>query len=151
MRRLALVLLIALPALADGYSFHLRVTDGKTALLANPAGAPPQMQPDAAAKTRVLSFERVKGAHFQWMMLGWPEEKKDVSYLLNDRGGAKEVEKADIAIAPLESGAVAITCHRSRCAVHVSDGGDRRADATLTKGQTADFPLNADFKLEFEP
>jgi hypothetical protein len=148
---LTLCTLFALPALAAGYSFHLRVTDGRTALLANPKGAPPPEQLAEAAKSRVLLFERVKGAHFVWMMLGWPEGEQDTEYAINDAGGIKATdEKADLALAPKESGLVTVRCLRVQCRLHVTDGGDRRVDVTLNKGQSADLPMNADFDVELD-
>ena len=77
MRRLVLIVaaaaLIALPlAASDGYSFHLKVTDGKTGLLANPdfekLHMPPQ-QLERAANDRVMLFDHAAGAHWKWMML----------------------------------------------------------------------------------
>jgi hypothetical protein len=146
---LALCLLVQFPAFAAGYSFHLRVTDGRTGLLSNPKGAPPAEQLEQAAKSRVLLFERVQGARFVWLMLGWPEGK-DARYAINEAGVAREEADADFALAPKESGMVTASCLGAQCRIYVTDGGHRRADVTLKKGQSADLPLNADFGLEID-
>jgi hypothetical protein len=50
---------LAMPAF--GYSFHVRVTDGRTSMRAKPDANWPEEQLERAAKSRVLSFERVEG------------------------------------------------------------------------------------------
>lgn len=155
-RLLALTLcaLFALPALAAGYSFHLRVTDGRTGILSNPQEEPaamPAEQLAEAAKSRVLLFERVQGARFVWLMIGWPEGRKDAEYAINEAGSLwASDEEADLALAPKESGLVTVRCLRAQCRIHVTDGGDRRVDVTLNEGQSADLPMNADFDVALD-
>ena len=150
MRRLSffiLCVLVAFPLLAEGYSFHLRVTDGRTGLLSNPQGAPSPEQLEEAAQSRVLLFERVQGANFVWLMLGWPEGT-NAEYGLNEIGTSEE--DADLTLAPKESGMMTARCLRAQCRIHVTDGGDRRIDVTLNEGQSADLPIDGDWDLELD-
>jgi hypothetical protein len=48
-----------------------------------------------------------------WLMIGWPEGRKDAEYAINEAGslGASD-EDADLALAPKESGLVTARCLR---------------------------------------
>src|SRR5262245_19804780 len=96
MRRLLSVLIscgwFALPAIAgDGYRFHLKVTDGRSGLLANPHFDELEISQehlDRAVKDRVLVFDHAAGAHWIWYMVSWLEDRPTIENGINSRGGA---------------------------------------------------------------
>lgn len=94
------------------YTFHLKLTDGRTALLANPQLKTTPAQLERAAKDRVILLDDGKGAHWYWMMLSW---KVDAEQGVNPRGGADPKKDADVAFTPKESGKVRIRCLAEEC------------------------------------
>ena len=140
---LAAAVLFALPlAASEGYSFHLKITDGRTGLLANPDFEKLHMtaqQLEHAAHDRVMLFDQASGTHWRWMMLTWPD--KPLEQGINSHGAAKVGGGADVAFSPAAGGNIHLRCLRTRC--HA--GG-----ATLAKGESKDFPADSDFKLTFE-
>jgi hypothetical protein len=143
---IAALLLAAVSALGNnGYKFHLRLTDGRTGLLANPQFDKlkiSRQQLDGAAKDRVLLFDHATGAHWVYMMLSY---KPNVELGINNRGGAATADKkADIGLTPLDSNHVRVRCLRDRCNVRAG-----LTQATLANGQWKDFPLDSDFEIAF--
>ena len=148
MHRIVLVLtaaLIASPLLAaDGYSFHLKVTDGKSALLANPDFEKLHMPPaqlEKAAGDRVFLLDHTKDAHFVWLMLSWLDRKPADEYGINSHGVAALDKDADFGLTPVDNDTVAIRCLHAHCQVNA---------ITLAKGETKQFPFDSDFKFVFD-
>jgi hypothetical protein len=148
MRRIVLVLtaaLIASPLLAaDGYSFHLKVTDGKSALLANPDFEKLHMPPaqlEKAAGNRVLLLDHAKDAHWVWLMLSWLDRKPADEYGIDSHGVAGLAAGADFGLTPVDNDTVRIRCLHAHCQVN---------DITMAKGETKQFPFDSDFELVFD-
>jgi hypothetical protein len=148
MHRIVLVLtaaLIASPLLAaDGYSFHLKVTDAKSALLANPDFEKLHMPPEQlekAAADRVLLLDHAKDAHWIWLMLSWLDRKPADEQGINSHGVASVKDGADVGLTPTDDGTIRIRCLREHCQINT---------VTLAKGETKEFPFDSDFKLVFD-
>lgn len=147
MRRLLLIVaaavLIALPlAASDTYSFHLKVTDGRSALLANPDFEKLHMSPrqlERAAGDRVMLFDHATGTHWKWMMLSWLD--KPLEQGLNTRGAAKPDVNADIGLTPAANGMLHVRCLSARCQV---------GTVTLSKGESKDFPTDSELELTLQ-
>ena len=142
---LALSALIAVPALAEAYSFRLSVGEARAAQREQGV---PETAPEG---TRALILDRTNGTRFKWLMLECPHGDA-VQWSINKRGGvgSDRSEDADLVLAPHESGTVTTRCMRASCVIHVTSGDDRRADFALTKGQSAEIPLG-DWDVELEP
>lgn len=148
-RYLPVLILIALPALADGYKFHVNVTDGRTGLLANPDFEKLKLteeQLDRAAKERVMVFDHTTGTHWIWLMMSWPEDRPTVELGINDRGGGAPGKNADIGLTPLDGGMIRLRCYREQCAIRVG----LRPTVTLQNEESRDFPLDSDFDITFD-
>ena len=83
-------LLLALLAV---YTFHIKVTDARTALLANPHFDELKLSPEQlerAAHDRVMMLDHTSGAHWIWLIMSWPEDKPVVerTYPLSDAAEA---------------------------------------------------------------
>jgi hypothetical protein len=155
MRNLVLALaataLLALPAAAaeDAYSFHVRSTDGRTALQANPNLAELKMTPEQlerAAKDRVLLLNRTSGSYWSWLMLSWPE-KTEVEHGINLKGTGKPDSTADLGLAPKEDGTIRVRCLREQCRLNVTLADDSLKTAELKNDETKDFPLDSYFEV----
>ena len=146
MRRLAAIIVLAtlaaVPALAGtSYSFHLRLTDGKTALKANPKFAMLAMTEDQlekAAGDRVMLFERKSGAAWDWMMLSWLEKSPGKGQYLNLQG-ATDRKQADIGVASGEKGSIVIACLRGDCEIAASSATSGKSKKELPAGNAAEF------------
>jgi hypothetical protein len=150
----AVVALIALPLFAaEGYSFHIKVTDAKTALLANPKQNEPnapQMSPDfleRAAKNRVLLLDHTKGTEWSWLMLGWPKTQPTAEQFINVHGSAK-ADSGDIGMTPDPNGKMRLHCMRAECQIQVTVSG-KQTSVTLKKDQSRALPLDADYDVTF--
>jgi hypothetical protein len=145
---------LAFPALAqEGYRFHIRVTDARTGLLANPKFEElkiPADQLERAANERVMVFDHAAGGHWMWLMLGIPVGKPAEERGINARGGATPDAGADIGLTLNEDGTVRTRCLRPRCRIRVTTTDKRESSVTLESGQWKDLPLDADFDLAFE-
>jgi hypothetical protein len=148
-RSLALVaMLSALPVIADeSYRFHFCVTDGRTALLANPQFTQMKM-PDAmlerAATERVMLFDRGEGARWYWLMASWPA--KPVEQGFDSRGSSKN---PDFGLTPNTDGTVKFRCGRERCQVRVTTPDAKVSSFDLKSDQSQNLPVDADFELTF--
>src|SRR5690349_4623669 len=102
MRRVMMVVATALlvtasASAADGYSFHIRVTDGRTGLLANPDFDKLSIsaeQLEKAADSRVVVLDATKDTHWRWLMLSWFDGDPAKEQSIDDRGVAR-AEQAD--------------------------------------------------------
>lgn len=154
MRRLAvtfvLTVLVAFPALAGTtYSFQLRVTDGKTALKANPKFALLAMtdaELDKAANDRVLLFERKSGTAWNWLMLSWLENAPGKGQFVNLLG-ATDPKQADIGVAASEKGGIVIACLRTECEVTSKSDSAGKSTKSLKPGEAAELPSDARLEI----
>jgi hypothetical protein len=148
-----LSLSIALSAIAaDRYTFHMKVTDGRTALLANPQRDQLKLssrQLERAAKDRVLLLSDATGAHWTWLMLSWLETKPDAEHLINDRGTAKSTD-ADLGLIPTVHGTAKLRCYRESCLIRTTIGG-RVSSILLGQDESTDIPLDSDLEISFAP
>lgn len=157
MRRTILILAVliacALPALAeDGYTFHIKVTDAKTALQANPQYSQLQMRGgrlERAAKDRVMLLDHTAGAHWTWLMLSWPNTKPTPEQFINSRGGATPTADADLGLTPNDDGTLRTRCAREQCRIRVTTADKKASVVTLKKGETKDLPFDADYEVSF--
>jgi hypothetical protein len=158
MHRLAAVLFVSLlapPLLTapDRYRFHVKVTDGETALRANPALAELHMsdaQLARAADDRVLLFDRVEGAHWKWLMLSWLYDGPAPEYALNDRGTAKSSAAADFSIEPVDSKRFRARCLRDRCRFLTTSLDGREVVTDLERGGTTEMRFDSDVDVELD-
>src|SRR5947207_10563034 len=96
--------------LVVAFTFHLTVTDAKTALLANPSFEQlhmPAVQLERAANDRVVMLDRTTGAHWVWLMFSWRPGKEQ---LFNTRGSGNRDEDSDVGITANENGTIRIRC-----------------------------------------
>ncbi|HEY6140140.1 MAG TPA: hypothetical protein VI670_20500 [Thermoanaerobaculia bacterium] len=125
-------------ALLAAYTFHVRVTDARTALLANPHFEELKLtkeQLERAAHDRVMLFDRTTGSHFTWLMMSWPEDKPAVEQTLND--GAPGTP--DVGLTPKSEKTLSIRCLREEC---------RIGKVTLKKGESTEVPFDSDVRVE---
>lgn len=159
MRRLAaaavlFVSLLALPLFAaDGYRFQIKVTDGRTALLANPALAELHMteaEIERAADDRVILLDHAEGPRWKWLTLSWLYDGAPPQYGLNERGTTKSAAAADVTITPLDYKRFRLRCERDRCRVTTTSGDGREAVTELRRGETADLRFQSDIAVAFD-
>lgn len=157
MRRLALALLFAAmftssAVAADQYEFQVRLTDGKSALLANPDYATLGISPEQlerAANDRVVMLDRTSGTRWRWLMLSWLEEKPDVEQTIATRGAAPR-ESADLALSAGARGHFRVRCLREECSVRVTPADGDAQSVTLKRGeQSGDLPSGSRVALSF--
>lgn len=117
------------------YSFHLKLTDGRTALLANPQLKTTPAQLERAAKTQVMLLDHGEGAHWYWMMLSW---KPDVEQGVNEHGGADPKKDAHVGIMPKPDGKLRIRCLGEECKV---------GKATLKNGESVEVEPDVDVSV----
>lgn len=145
--------LLARPAIGDeGYKFHLRVTDARTALLVNPKFSDlkmPAEQLDRAAKDRVLLLDHGAGGHWTWLMLSWPENKPAVEQGINARGSAAPGHGADIGLTPQNDGTIRARCYRETCHIRAVTPDRKETTAILKNGESKEVPIESDFDLSF--
>jgi hypothetical protein len=130
-------LLLALLAV---YTFHIKVTDGRTALLANPRFDELKLSPeqlDRAAYDRVMLLDHASGAHWIWLMMSWPEDRPVVEQTLNDGAPGKP----DIGLTPKSETEVTIRCLQEQC---------RIGKVTLKNGQSTDVPFDSDVSVTIQ-
>ncbi len=157
MRRNVLVLfvavLLAVPALAaDGYTFNIRVTDGRSGLLSNPDFEKLGMTSEQlarAAADRVVVLDSADGTHWRWIMLSWFANDPAVEQNINDRGGA-EPEKADFGVSAGRTGHFRLRCLRDECTVTVTRPNERDRTLEVKRGDLSpDLALPARLTLAF--
>lgn len=154
MHRLAAVIAVSLLAVplfaADAYRFHIKVTDGETGLRANPQFAELHMteaQVSKAADDRVLLFDHVDGAHWNWLMVSWLYDGPPPSYGINEHGAARS--SADVTITPLDYKKFRLRCERERCGVGTTSPDGREVETKLERGETTDLRFDSDVALSF--
>jgi len=148
----ALAFAAALPALANTYKFHLKVTDGKTGLRANPQFADLKLSPkqlEDAKQNRVMLFSNAEGAHWHYLMLSWMESHPDAEQTLNDHGAASAAD-SDFGLVPLSTKTVRMRCLREQCTFAATAANGTHTEAKLRKGETKELPLDADFVVGFK-
>ena len=130
-------LLLALLAV---YTFHIKVTDARTALLANPHFDELKLSPEQlerAAHDRVMMLDHTCGAHWIWLIMSWPEDKPVVERTLNDGAPGKP----DIGLTPKSETEVTIRCLQEQC---------RIGKVTLKNGQSTDVPFDSDVSVTIQ-
>ena len=135
---------------ADGYRFHIRVTDGRTGLLANPQFSElhmPAEQLERAAGDRVIVLDHTAGTHWTWLMMSWLREKPDVEHTINTTGSGRPDAEADLGLRPNDDGTVRTRCLRSTCVIRVTAADAKQFTVTMKKGESKDLPLDSDFDV----
>jgi hypothetical protein len=148
-----LSLSMAVTALAaDRYTFHVKVTDARTALAAHPelTGKMSTDQLQRAAKDRVMLLSDATGTHWTWLMLSWLEKKPNAEHRINDRGTAKRAD-ADLGLTPTTNGTVTIRCYREQCLIRTTAADGRVSTNILSQDDTADIPLDSNVEVSFAP
>ena len=128
-----------LALLAAAYSFHIQVTDARTALLANPHFDELKLTPaqlERAAHDRVMMLDHTTGTHWIWLMMSWPEDKPTVEQTLGDGAPHKA---PDIGLTPKSETTLSIRCLREECRV---------GKVTLKKGEATEVPFDSDVRVE---
>jgi hypothetical protein len=156
MRRNVLVLLVAVllavPALAaDGYTFNIRVTDGRSGLLSNPDFEKLGMTSEQlarAAADRVVVLDSADGTRWHWLMLSWFAGDPTVEQFIAERGVVQE--EADIAILAGKTGHFRLRCLRDECAVTLARPNERESAFTAKRGELSpNLPLPSRVTLTF--
>jgi hypothetical protein len=149
----ALLVVMASNAVAlDRYSFHIRVTDGRTGLLANPGFAELKVTPERlaeAAKERVIVLERSTGTKWRYYMLTWEKNPND-ELRLNESGGARPQHPADISLMAAPAGMVKIRCLTRGCAISATNPGRAATELHLKADQWGEVPLDSDLSIVLE-
>jgi hypothetical protein len=150
---LLVAVLLAVPVFAaDGYTFSIRVTDGRSALLSNPDFEKLGMTSEQlarAAADRVVVLDSAEGAHWRWLMLSWFATDPAVEQNVNDHGGAAP-EKADFGLSAGRTGHFRLRCLRDECTVTVARPNERDRTLTVKRGdQSPDLALPARLTLAF--
>jgi len=118
------------------YTFHVKLTDARTALLANPQVKVTAAQLERAANDQVILFDHAKGQHWYWMMLSW---KTDVEQGVNAKGAAKPDKDADVGFTPKADGKLRIRCLCDECKV---------GKVMLKKGESVEVAPDADVSVQ---
>jgi hypothetical protein len=141
-----LLLLTSTANAADQYAFHIRVTDGRSGLLANPDYEQLKISPDQlerAAQDRVVVLDDASGTRWRWLMLSWFADDPKVEQGIFDRGGAKP-EQADFALLSGTTGHFRVRCLREACRIEVTGGDGKAVSADLKRGEVSgDLPLDS--------
>lgn len=146
----AVLLAIAVAASASAettIAFHVRLTDGRTALLANPSFAELKLseeQLERAATDRVLLLDQTSGTRWTWLILSWLEDK-NVEHGLDTAGVAVVGKGADVSLTPLDDDTVSVRCLHERCELTVA--GEKIA--TLKNGQSQKVAWDSDVRVAF--
>ena len=127
-----------LALLATAYSFHVKVTDARTALLANPRFEELKLtkeQLEQAAHDRVMLLDHTTGSHFTWLLISWPEDKPVTERTLNDGAPGDP----DVGLTPKSTETLSIRCPLEEC---------RIGKVTLKKGGSTEVPFDSDVRVE---
>lgn len=138
-----LLVLATSAAAADGYAFHVRMTDGRSGLLANPDFEKLNLseeQLERAAKDRVFVLENATGTRWRWLMLSW-FDNPEIEQAIDDRG-TNSPALADFALLAGSAGHFRIRCLRDVCGMQTTHGG-RTVTLHLKRGE-----LSPDLKFE---
>jgi hypothetical protein len=157
MRNAAAAILFTLAVAASAsaqttLAFRVRLTDGRTALLANPSFAELKLsdeQLQRAASDRVLLLDHTSGAKWTWLILSWLPSKPDAEYGLNAAGTAAIDKGADVGVKPLDEHAFRVRCLHERCELTISRNGEQEQKSTLAKGQAQTVAYDSDVRVAF--
>jgi hypothetical protein len=155
MRKFALMIVAVVFTLsaqaAEGYRFHIRATDGRTALQSNPDFEKLHVsaeQLEQAANDRVVVLNDTEGTHWRWLMLTWRENDPKTEHALSTRGVTPK--SADLAISAGSPGHLRLRCLQEACAVRVDHDAQPETSFSLKRGETSpDVPLDSTVTLAF--
>src|SRR4051794_34176425 len=117
---------VLIAALVVHYTFHLRLTDGRTGLMANPRFAElnvSEAQLERAEQDRVMLLDRTTGTSWKWLMLSWIE--KDPR--------PEQVVDADLGLTAGTDKRVKVRCLQTRCEILAMTANGRESRAALQK------------------
>jgi hypothetical protein len=154
MQRLATLVVLALSttAFAQSAQFRVTLTDGRTALHANPRFEELRLSEEQvarAASDRVLMFDRTSNLRWQWLMLSWPRTMKTIEHRLNARGVS--ASKPDFGVAPIDEKTFTLRCLRDRCVVASTSAAGDPFTKTLQKNETVVARFDSDVRITYEP
>ncbi|HEX6096146.1 MAG TPA: hypothetical protein VF432_07475 [Thermoanaerobaculia bacterium] len=149
----AILLTLAFTASAETtLAFRVTLTDGRTALLANPKVDELKLSDELlqrAASNRVLLLDHTSGTRWNWLMLSWLETHPDAEYGLNAAGVAAIGKGADIGVTPIDQHTYRVRCLHERCEVTVARGDEKQTTATLKNGQSRNVAYGSDLRVAF--
>ena len=137
--------------LAALLSFHVTLTDGRTALQANPKFEELKLseaQLADAAKGRVMMLDRTSGTHWNWLMLSWLAKKPAPEHGINDSGVGVVGKTADVSLTPIDNETFSLRCLHDQCEVTTARDG-KAEKATLGKGQSQKMAFDSDVRVTF--
>lgn len=147
-----LALAVAVTASAEtAIAFHVTLTDGRTALQANPNFADLKIsdeQLQRAAGNRVLLLDRTAGTKWTWLILNWMESHPDAENGLNESGVAAVGKNADVGVTPIDDHTFRVRCLRERCEVTIARDAEKQT-VTLRKDQSQTAPFDSDVRVVF--
>jgi hypothetical protein len=154
MRKAAAAILLTLAFTASAetiIAFRVTLTDGRTALKANPKFDElnlPKEQVQRAARDRVLLLDHTAGMKWTWLMLSWLENRPAAEYGLNVSGTAPVDKGADVGLTPVDEQTFKVRCLHERCELTVARGEEKQT-TTLTSGQSQNVAYGSDVRVAF--
>ena len=142
----ALALLAVSASATDAWKLRVTVTDGRSALLANPRFAKLNLAEDQlerAAQRRAVMLDRTTGTKFEWLMLTGSDTVRTPEHTIGERGSAKR-DAADLGFTDREDGTVRVRCLRAGCRITI---GDKVID--LKRDETADVASGSELGIAF--
>jgi hypothetical protein len=130
------------------FQFHVKLTDGRSALLANPNVADLKLteeQVEKAANDRVLLLDETTGTSWTWLMLSWLESKPNTEHGLNRKGTAVPGKNADIGLTPIDQQTLKVRCLHEECTVTAGAA----APVRLKNGESTNVAFDSDVQVTF--
>ena len=137
--------------LAALLSFHVTLTDGRTALQANPKFEELKLseaQLADAAKGRVMMLDRTSGTHWNWLMLSWLDKKPAPEHGINDAGVGVVGKTADVSLTPIDNETFSLRCLHDQCEVTTARDG-KSEKVALKKGESKKVAFDSDVRVVF--
>lgn len=156
-RRVAAAVLLAsfaaIPLFAaDLYRFHIKVTDGETALRAHPALAELHLTEEQiarAADDRVVLLDRTEGLDWGWLTMSWLYDGPPPEFALDEHGSARSASDADFSVTPIDYRKFRVRCGRELCRFGTTSPDGREVTTELRRGETAELRFDSDVDVGF--
>lgn len=149
---LALLMLVGSASAQSVMRFHVKLTDGRTALLANPKFDEMKLtdeQVRRAANDRVLLLDQTSGTHWTWLMLSEVGDKPAAEHKLDARGVAASGQTADVGLTVVGERTLRVRCLRADCTLLATGADDKQASTRLAKGEGSVVPIDSFVELSF--
>jgi hypothetical protein len=152
---MAVTVLMAVPALAaEGYKFHIRVTDMQAVFqaegeLKNTAS----LRVEKPSHDRVMFLDETRGLHWRWLVLNIvtpsAEQGLAVEQGIDSRGGANPKGTADLSFLALDETSVRVRCLHDLCTLRVTGPDEKPVDLALHRDEAKDILFDSDVEVTF--